>query len=277
MQPIFFLTSPDRTTSQSSSEESDDSASAPVTLKFVSKSKRTTVSLYESQEAEEKRQMEEKEVMKKKRREETRADVKDIIKKEKQLGGKDDITDDQADLAGLPEVNEEDEDYPDKTCQGYKDWEEREIMRLAEEILVRSRMKDDEKLKEEKKRLSKMTDEERLATDSDLRERVEESRKEKEAEKGSKPKPKFLQRYQHKGAFYMAEDELDAHDVRKKNYHLEARSSAVDISKLPEVMQKKNFGRKGNSKYTHMKDQDTGAMDTLDEAKRKRARRDSQK
>lgn len=69
--------------------------------------------------------------MKKKRREETRADVKDILKKEKELGGKDDVTEDQADFAGLPDVNDDDENFErgDKTCQGYKDWEEREIMR----------------------------------------------------------------------------------------------------------------------------------------------------
>ena len=148
------------------------------------------------------------------------------------------------------------------------------VLRLAEEVLVRSRLKDDEKLKEEKKRLAKMTDEERLATDSDLKERVEERQREKSAAAGQKPKPKFLQRYQHKGAFYMDEDEMDDGDVRKKNYHLEATSSAVDVSKLPEVMQRRNFGRKGNSKYTHLKDQDTGAMETVEEARRKRARRE---
>ena len=48
--------------SSSSEEESSsdsDGAAAPITLKFVPKSKRATVSLYESQEAEEKKKSEE--------------------------------------------------------------------------------------------------------------------------------------------------------------------------------------------------------------------------
>jgi hypothetical protein len=42
-----------------------------------------------------------------------------------------------------------------------------------------------------------------------------------------------------------------------QNYHLEATSDALDVSKMPEVMQKRNFGRSGQSKHTTMKGEDT--------------------
>ncbi|KAH9177028.1 splicing factor, Prp19-binding domain-containing protein [Lactarius sanguifluus] len=61
----------------------------------------------------------------------------------------------------------------------------------------------------------------------------------------------FLQKYWHKGAFHQDQDILKRHDFT------EATESTVDVSLLPGVMQVKNFGKRGRTKYTHLLDQDT--------------------
>ncbi|KAI9460182.1 splicing factor, Prp19-binding domain-containing protein [Lactarius psammicola] len=75
------------------------------------------------------------------------------------------------------------------------------------------------------------------------------------AKKLREEKPKgnqvFLQKYWHKGAFHQDEDILKRHDFT------EATESTVDVSLLPSVMQVKNFGKRGRTKYTHLLDQDT--------------------
>ena len=46
-------------------------------------------------------------------------------------------------------------------------------------------------------------------------------------------------------------------DVLRKHDYTEATESTVDVSMLPKVMQVKNFGKRGRTKYTHLLDQDT--------------------
>ena len=97
--------------------------------------------------------------------------------------------------------------------------------------------------REEVERRRALPEEQRLKEDM---ERAEQSRKEK-----PKGQQKFLQKYWHKGAFHQDEDVLKRHDFT------EATESTVDVSLLPKVMQVKNFGKRGRTKYTHLLDQDT--------------------
>ncbi len=75
---------------------------------------------------------------------------------------------------------------------------------------------------------------------------------------------KFMQKYYHKGAFFMDADSLskaDENDVRKRKYDGATGEDQFDFEKLPSVLQVKNFGKKGRTKYTHLVDQDTSRID----------------
>lgn len=108
--------------------------------------------------------------------------------------------------------------------------------------------------KAEIQRRRNMTDEQRLAEDKELG-------LIKEGEEGDDGKPKwnFMQKYFHKGVFYMDSDSIkDKDDVRLKDYAKEATlEDHVNKEALPEVLQVKNFGKRGRTKYTHLLDQDT--------------------
>lgn len=128
----------------------------------------------------------------------------------------------------------------------------RELNRLNREQLERLQ------LIEEREQLlarRKLTDDEILQ--SELR-KVSDNDKERSSWK-------FMQKYYHKGAFYMDSSSVkDTADVRTKEYSEPTLEDKIDKEKLPKIMQVKNFGKKGRTKYTHLVDQDT----TLQENRR---------
>jgi microfibrillar-associated protein 1 len=108
--------------------------------------------------------------------------------------------------------------------------EEREVMALEHAELQRRRS---------------LTDAEREREDQELTAANAAAR---EAE--DKPKYKFLQKYYHKGAFYLDNDSLQKDDVRTKDYSAPTLTDNIDMEKLPAVLQVKNFGKRGRTKYT---------------------------
>lgn len=129
----------------------------------------------------------------------------------------------------------------------YEAWKLRELKRIKRERDEREQI---EKEREEIERLRNMTEEER-------RKELQINPKEI-TNKTSKGKYKFLQKYYHRGAFYLDKEEK----VLKQDFSEATLEDHFDKTVLPKVMQVKNFGRCGRTKYTHLVDQDTTKFDS---------------
>jgi len=103
-----------------------------------------------------------------------------------------------------------------------------------------------EKEKKEIERRRMLTDQERL---------LENVKLGSDSIKPEKTAYKFLQKYYHKGAFYQ-----DSNDpLFQRDYNVATSEETWDKSNLPKILQKRKgqFGKRGQSKYTHLTDQDT--------------------
>ncbi|KAI0739598.1 splicing factor, Prp19-binding domain-containing protein [Daedaleopsis nitida] len=217
---------------ESSEEESESEEEAKPKLQFrpvfVPKRARETVAEREAlaQDSEEAVKRKEQEIEERKKA--SHDLVAESIRRELLEKEKEQETPDVDDTDGLDPAGE------------FEAWRLRELARIKrdkEAELAR------ELEREEIERRRALPEEQRLKEDM---ERAEQSRKEK-----PKGQQKFLQKYWHKGAFHQDEEVLKRHD------YTEATESTVDVSLLPKVMQVKNFGKRGRTKYTHLLDQDT--------------------
>lgn len=226
--------------SDEETEDSEDEDNEPrLKPLFVRKKERTTASAKEAEVAEERQlEFEEKRVAKERRRQALRL-VEESVKK---------------DLEKLkPESNEPqlndvctDDDENDAEVE-YEAWKLRELKRVKrdrdeKEQLERERLEAD--------RLRHMSEEERKA-EARLNPKVITN-------KAQKGKYKFLQKYYHRGVFYLDEED----EVLKRDYSGATLEDHFDKTVLPKVMQVKNFGRCGRTKYTHLVDQDTTNFDS---------------
>lgn len=77
----------------------------------------------------------------------------------------------------------------------------------------------------------------------------------------SKKKWKFLQEYWHKGAFFQTEEEMAGEDVlgdvMRREYDAPTGEDKFDKQMLPKIMQVRNFGRRGRTKWSHLLAEDT--------------------
>uniref|UniRef100_UPI00358F6F09 microfibrillar-associated protein 1 n=1 Tax=Myxine glutinosa TaxID=7769 RepID=UPI00358F6F09 len=129
----------------------------------------------------------------------------------------------------------------------YETWKVRELRRIKRERETREAI---EKAKSELERMHALTEEERRA---ELRANPKTI-----TNKAVKGKYKFLQKYYHRGAFFLDREE----DVFKRDFTAPTLEDHFDKTILPKVMQVKNFGRSGRTKYTHLVDQDTTSFDS---------------
>uniref|UniRef100_A0A8C8T5D5 Micro-fibrillar-associated protein 1 C-terminal domain-containing protein n=1 Tax=Peromyscus maniculatus bairdii TaxID=230844 RepID=A0A8C8T5D5_PERMB len=144
--------------------------------------------------------------------------------------------------AALDGLNTDDENEEEQ----HEAWKVRELKRIKRD------REDLEVLKKEKaetQRIRNLTEEERRA---DLRANGTVI-----TNKAVKGKYKFLQKYYHRGAFFMDEDE----GLYKRDFSAPTLEDHFNKTILPKVMQVKNFGRSGRTKYTHLVDQDTTSFD----------------
>ncbi|KAI9219789.1 splicing factor, Prp19-binding domain-containing protein [Blastocladiella britannica] len=128
----------------------------------------------------------------------------------------------------------------------YGAWRLREFARLDREHALRV---EHERELDELERRRNMTADERAAE-------AEQVARERRDQQAAKPKHKFMQKYHHKGAFYMDRDA----DVLKRDTS-EATPDTFNYQVLPEVLQRKNFGLSGQSKWTHLSKEDTSSKD----------------
>ncbi|CAH1786956.1 unnamed protein product [Owenia fusiformis] len=129
----------------------------------------------------------------------------------------------------------------------YEAWKIRELKRIKRDRDEREAI---EKEKQELDRMHSMTEEERRA---ELRNNPKVV-----TNKAAKGKYKFLQKYYHRGAFFLDKEE----DVFKRDASSATLEDHFDKTILPKVMQVKNFGRSGRTKYTHLVDQDTTSFES---------------
>jgi microfibrillar-associated protein 1 len=224
--------------SVSDSEEAQDQWNVGVVNRllprFVKKEKRQTISEKEQLQKEEERLKEEKEKAVKERKDRTRQLLKEAIEREKTSK----IIEEEVVLT--------DDDENEETQQKeYELWKLRELVRIRRE-------RDDR----EKWRLERLeVDRRRALTDEEL---MNEKRKNKEGLKDKKYM-KYLQKYYHKGAFFHE----NIRDLEKTHEWTAATGEDkwIDRTMLPKVMQVKNFGRAGRTKYTHLKNEDTTKTD----------------
>lgn len=94
-----------------------------------------------------------------------------------------------------------------------------------------------------------------LPQDVRLKEDLERAKESKNKDRGQHT---FMQKYYHKGAFYQDTES----DVLKRDYSAPTIDEVRNKEVLPKIMQVKNFGLAGRTKYTHLVDQDTSSRDS---------------
>eukprot|EP00729_Bicosta_minor_P008750 gene8750-3511_t len=207
----------------SESEYETDSESEDEMLKpvFVSKTQRVTQLEREARETLEAEKAKNAVEVQKARVKESQALVIDVMQAE--------LNDEHMQLLKITDIDDDDETYNE----------------AAEAAIEAERL--------EVERLRDMTEEERL---------VElEKRKKAEGKQPDKGKMKFMQKYYHKGAFFMDKEE----EIYTRDTSEATGDDHFDKAALPKVMQVKTgmFGKIGQTKYTHLKDQDTSSKDSL--------------
>lgn len=231
------------------SEDSEERFSPLAQPLFVPKAHRQTIAEREALEREELQRVEQEKIRSSRRAQET----KEIAAQK--------VAEDQAqeELAalgpkGAEDINTDDDSNPE---EDYQAWKSREIERLRRDLEEKLKH---EKEEQEKEIWRKMSEKDR---DRYLEMKSKEARASSMAKIEDKAKWNFLQKYYHKGAFFQTEAEYKGEeaplvgDLKNRDISSATGDDVFDKASLPRVMQVKNFGKRGQTKWTHLAAEDT--------------------
>jgi microfibrillar-associated protein 1 len=211
---------------------------------FVRKSERDTIEEREKMQAEIDAEAAMTEAAKAAKREESKKLVELEVRREEALA------------AALDEMEPSDVDTDDELDDAleFEAWKGRELDRLKTDRIQREQMFRE---REEQERIRNMTEDERNLYHA-------KRLAEKEHADKDKPKMAFMQKYFHKGAFFQeaADDAFGTagpDEIYKRDFNAPTAEEKYDKSLLPSAMQvrKGTFGRAGQSKWTHLANEDT--------------------
>ena len=211
---------------------------------FVRKSERDTIEEREKMQAEIDAEAAMTEAAKVAKREESKKLVELEVRREEALA------------AALDEMEPSDVDTDDELDDAleFEAWKGRELDRLKTDRIQREQMFRE---REEQERIRNMTEDERNLYHA-------KRLAEKEHADKDKPKMAFMQKYYHKGAFFQeaADDAFGTagpDEIYKRDFNAPTAEEKYDKSLLPSAMQvrKGTFGRAGQSKWTHLANEDT--------------------
>eukprot|EP00882_Tetradesmus_deserticola_P008482 GHRQ01008945.1.p1 GENE.GHRQ01008945.1~~GHRQ01008945.1.p1 ORF type:complete len:466 (+),score=214.67 GHRQ01008945.1:232-1629(+) len=231
-----------------SGSDSDEDAGAPGRAKlvrpvFVRKQERETIAEREALEKQEQAAAEDQKQRLNERQQETRQLLVQVIAADEAA----------ARAAAAPvalkeygEIDTGDEAEQDAIEQ----WQRREAARIRRDHGERELA---EAEAAEREKLRGMSEEERMA--------YLKAHPKEQSEK-QKAKWKYLQKYWHKGAFFQSNADdtrgtAGASEVYARDYSGATGEDNFDKSALPEVMQVRNFGRSGRTKWKHLLAEDT--------------------
>ena len=236
----------------SSSEESSDQQQPLSKPLFVPKSKRGTIAEQEMQQQKQQHAEQRREEQKQKRTLQSRALVAEAVAEPTTMAVSTIGEEDEFEGSQNIIIPDDTDPHTPESMQYERDtWEVRELLRLLYDA---DRMEEVEREKVETERRRNMTD--REVFDEGYLRPGEERRKRNGG--------KYLQKFHHRGAFYLDEDTLEQageDDVRHKAAEYSRAATGedkIDKSALPEVMQVKKFGFAGYStKYKGLAKEDT--------------------
>ncbi|KXZ46231.1 hypothetical protein GPECTOR_45g101 [Gonium pectorale] len=242
-------------------EEEDGPGGRLLKPVFVPKHARDTVAERQALEEEEEAAAASEKARKESRKEETKAILAEQMALEAAAAA--------AAAAGPAGVDDIDTDDEEESEKAFDTWKARELRRIKRD---REERETAEREAAERERLKNMTEEERAAWEKANPKARRGSGGGRAGgrgrggrvvrEKSPKSKWNFLQKYWHKGAYFQeAPDDtrgtVGTDDIFRRDFSAPTGMDKFDKSVLPKVMQVKNFGRSGRTKWTHLLAEDT--------------------
>lgn len=230
---------------ETDSDDDDPRRNAMLKPIFVSKTQRDTVKEKEFAKKEEEEAKEREKEKLKERKVESKTLVIEEIRRDEEAEQNGLNENDVSDIELIDDNDEKNE------AEEYELWKIRELKRIKRDR--GERLAREQEIEWIMKRRS-MTEEERIADDRRL---DEDANKRDEVKSFG-----FLQKYYHRGAFFMEKAVSGEEPLYLRDYHEPTEEEKFDKNLLPKAMQLRRgqFGKKGQVKHTHLTEVDTTDM-----------------